>query len=345
MTTVVEGAKASSLRRIPPAGAYDFQWGFATYPNQAMAKRRAEDDARHRLVRKLEKAHDRSKVNVMQHIDTSYYEPRYDTATGVACVLAIFPKTALSTVDKTIAQRSKQLDVVLDEMAKEAREAVGSEAVRLGDPRWGRTGRGPGPIGNALNNRAARALTRAGVKQNVKLNDRVLRFQLDREGDQCSATPYLQTKDGGFSALKAVAFHPIAVGETTCRPVGNDFLDDAAIGLVEGHRPGIGGLTVELEVDTYGGMLCAGQPYELAVVTNEPAYVHLYSVTEEGKVLLSYVPEDPIGGRWPVSPKPMAIDLERGAEYRLVAVAVPVREGKKALDDRAPEPGRAPCRV
>lgn len=331
-------------RRTPPAGTYDFQWGFSTHPDPAMAKRQAEQEARHRLIAKLSKAHAAVTVRVLQkHIDTSYFEPEYDPQYKQACVLAILPHESLKGVSDEIKGHSESLDNLLEVVAQEVRKAAGQAKVHMASPRWGSTGRGAGLIGYAVSTRLEAAVSKAGVNLTPNPRSWELRLKLDRDGEQCRATAWLGSSQG-YIAMTSVIFHPSAVGEGSCRPPGNDFLDDAAIGLTEGKRPGSGGLTVDLEIGAIGGMLCPGRPYDLTVVTSAPAYVHIYSVTEEGKVFLGWAPEQPISGRWTVDPRPMALSMERGAEYRLVVVAVPVGSGAEALDRASPDPGQGAAR-
>ncbi len=129
-----------------------------------------------------------------------------------------------------------------------------------------------------------------------------------------------------------IVFPPKSVGCGECRsPQEETFVSDRKMGLFRGTKRGVDGLTVHLEAPVHDGTLCEGMPFQMRVTTNRPARIRIYSVAEDGTVLMGWT-SDGLVSDW--TPKEaMAMRLPFGKEYRLMAVATATDNANPALLD------------
>lgn len=132
-------------------------------------------------------------------------------------------------------------------------------------------------------------------------------------GQVCSASalPPLSLLDVKASATLLKSDLPVSL------------VSDEVLGLTKGRRVGGTSLQATLAV-TFGDtqLLCPGESVELKVRTSAPAFVRIYSVSCDGRVLLADNPDQPVDGVVVVSKATNAFDIGQGS-YGLVLVAVP----------------------
>jgi len=93
-----------------------------------------------------------------------------------------------------------------------------------------------------------------------------------------------------------------------------------------------------VDAPTRDGMLCEGEPFELTLTATAPAWIRVYSVAEDGRVLLGWISERPVR-RWTPTDRPVAVQLPGNQGYRILAVAVPAALGRAAFGDALPPSG------
>ena len=136
-------------------------------------------------------------------------------------------------------------------------------------------------------------------------------------------------------------FDPRIFGRATCTPPTETFLSDNRIGgLQDGARSGKDGLAVTLDLigQETPSVLCEGTEFRLVVdVTRGPAWVRIYSLAEDGTVMLDWASKSPIKDRWFTDPA-IPIRLPPNARYRILAVAVPESLDRNGFGTVKPPP-------
>lgn len=179
------------------------------------------------------------------------------------------------------------------------------------------------------------------AKRGSKEWDYELVGELTLQGTGCAlALSYARKGQQSLVPLGAVSFHPKAIGLTECRPPKATAASDDTMGLENGKRSGSGGLELQLDAPINDGMLCEGDKFAWHVEASQPAFVRIYSVADDGRVLLGWQSPAAVTS-WQPTEASMAIPIrmEGNVEYRLVAIAVPEALGREGFGDAVPPPG------
>ena len=295
------------------------------------------DDARRRLRQALVGAFSPAEVEVIEaDIDTTWIEPVYDPLTRGACAIALVRKSDKIPV---LSRHVKTLDAALGRLADEVFGVMSPKERRapriaIEPPTWS-SGHDGGDLGFQLVPQIEAAFRDSKATFGGKKPTHTLGGTIGTAGGGCRYTPRLRVRHGaGWRTLTPIDFHPLALGQTRCDPPspGGGFMSDRKLGLDGGQRQGSTGLEIMFEVGDRAGMMCAGQPFEPWVAVSQPAFIRLYSVAEDGRVLAAraWSPAEEIDGGWR-GQKGTVVLLPGNARYRLVAVAVPSGMGQGAF--------------
>lgn len=286
-------------------------------------------------------------------IDTAWIRPTSRCAEGVceACAVALARKRGVGADDAVgnlKAGLEAKLVPFLQEVTGQANGGASLPVVRVVPPTWPGSMTASdagkmmftqvwGTLGECLPKVGKAALAKAGSKE----WDYELVGELTLQGTGCAlALSYGKRGQQALVPLGAVPFHPKAIGLTECRPPKATAASDDKMGLVNGKRPGSGGLELQLDAPINDGMLCEGDKFAWHVEASQPAFVRIYSVADDGRVLLGWQSPTAVTS-WQPSETSMAIPIrmEGNVEYRLVAVAVPEALGRDGFGDAVPPPG------
>lgn len=342
----VKGTHAlDCLADLPPYAFWARNQGWGSGSNASTALAAAVQDARRRLMD--ERGRDLSaieKQELARAIDTSYYRPKSRCRGGSceACAVAIVQSTKLGP---SLGEAGWQL-------ADALRTCVGTFCgqfsgrqklrVRVSAPVWA-DGRSAEKMGPALAMQLKGALGGANdagapelvfVGQHGGRVDVTLGGELSQHADGCSLVlRYRIEGEDYWHYLEPATFHPRALALRDCRPPPETFVSDSRMGLEQGERTGSGGLRFEaVEAPIVDGRLCEGSAFVPKVRLNQRAWLRVYSVTSDGRVMLGWVSDKAVT-RWsPKSDNPaVPIRMDDDQQYRIVFVAVPEDAGPEGF--------------
>lgn len=290
------------------------------------------------------------------NIDTAWVTPKTRCQRGVceACAVAFVRKTGVSA-EQAVAELKQGLDGrlarFLDDLASgriaAQRGAAKTPRVRVAVPLWPGS-QTAGEAGKLMYTHLWASLGECGpnssrvplCKDGADDWDVELTGELTREGTGCAlALGYSLKGESSVYPLGSVPFHPKAIGLMECQPPEVTFASDEKMGLRNGRKRGSGGLNVTLEAPTDGGLMCEGVAFNWRVTVSAPAYVRIYSVADDGRVMVAWENPEPVT-TWEPAPNARALPLRLGenVHYRLVAVAVPASLGADGFGQRVPGP-------
>ena len=213
-------------------------------------------------------------------------------------------------------------------LAGRIRAEAGRRKIRIDAPVWSASGCVAGEIGAALSGRIGNALGAPGGPTLVASGPADLQISLDLAviADTLTVAAWIGAPGGPRTAIAGFTvpaslfdLEPAEAG--ACR-------GRLALGVPEVAAGKVRAVTVD--VDTTGGLLCEKQPTRARIGVDQPSWVRVYSVLDDGTAWQV----------WPVTPGEGRVDRElalgplegailpghRGDES-LVAVAVPLADG------------------
>ena len=323
---------------FPPFGQYRLRIGYGLGSTEVEARQSAAAEAT-RLVAEQECLRRSAPAcrEVKARTKVPWGEPRArqsGAGSWEACVAAIAPASGIgeadgdssARLDQALAGRVRALVAELDVPAE-------GLPVRLDGAFWlGLDGRAAGELGASLlvhlkaALREVRGLAIALVRRPGEV---LLRAEVARAGAACKLGLLYQPPGGDvWRSLGGIDFEPGAVGARDCRPPDESLITDGHLGLDRGRRVGSDGLSVLLAAPLRDGRLCDGETYDWTAHVSRPAWVRVYSVTDDARVQLGWASEGPVT-EW--TRTAVAVQLPGGHEYRLVAVAVPAEAGARGF--------------
>jgi len=340
--------------RFPEYGTYRLERGYATGDTEAEARRAAEEDARSRLLHTLASAvSPAERSQLARAISTTWQSPvAWRSVSGgfEACALAIVAssgvavrmRAASDAFDAAVMDRARKLAAALaPALAPAHASAQGALQLSLPPPSWA-DGSSAHELGENVHLRL-----RAGLLQHPALRmldsgneawAAEVRSKLATAASGCMLLLEYRARKGGWQALETVKFSPIALGLTDCSSPPQTAISDGRMGLVRGERAGGQGLTVQLHAPTRQGMLCEGEQFSITATASSPAWIAIYSIAEDGRLLFGWRSETALQ-RWAPKPRAVALRLASGQRYRIVAVALPASTGPRFADHGLPPPG------
>ena len=92
---------------------------------------------------------------------------------------------------------------------------------------------------------------------------------------------------------------------------------------------GVHNLKINIRIPSVRGMICNGEQKNFSVYINpQPAWIRIYSVAEDGRMVLGWVSETPMQ-LW--QPEAVFVGLPGCDRYKIIAVAVPSFLGKNGF--------------
>ncbi len=328
-------------------------YGRATVEVDAIAM--AQQEARKNLLRWAgARLTDSDKLELEAAIDTTWVKPSSRCIEGVceACAVALARRSGPTMEEAVAALKTglkERLVRFLQDVPKAGKGSQSSNMrVRVAVPLWpdSQTAGEAGSLmftqiwsslGDCLPQVGSVPLAKPGSPD----WDVELAGELTLEGGGCAlALSYYRRGETTLTPLGIVPFQPKAIGLRECNPPAQTYTSDSRMGLRSGRKEGSGGLQVRLEAPTHGGLLCEGEKFAWRVEASQPAYVRIYSVADDGRVMLGWESKEPVTV-WEPGPKSMAIPIRMGENlhYRLVAVAVPAGLGAGAFGRAVPPAG------
>ena len=224
---------------------------------------------------------------------------------------------------------------------------AGPVLLRFVPPVWMGDGRTVESFGTAL---AAHVLGELGRFPAIQVVDSTARrwtvelsVMVSPQGDGCTLLlQHRGRRDAGVSTLPVFKFDARAFGEVECKPAPETFISDRRMGLTDGRRNGSSGLRVDLVSDAgQNGTICEGELFSVTLTANEPAWFRVYSVADDGRVLMDW---SSISAETRWTPKDSAIALRLPGEQRsrMVAVAVPKKLGADGFGSKVDALVRTP---
>ncbi len=323
----------------PPEGAWRVERGYARAATASAAEEEAQAKARRQLVDAVAAPlTPQERAEVEAHVDTSWQPVRVREAAGgfEACAVAIVRQRDVS---ERLRRLSGDLDAQLKERAASLAAGLGAKGlVRADIPLWD-DGTPADALGREMHLRwlGAVGLPVAGPTDTAWTAQ--VRGQLGRGGgDTCRLQLFWQRRGKpGWLPLEPVSFNPMAVGLQSCAPPAEGALSDARLGLDAGSRPGSGGLELRLESPPRHDLLCDGERFSVVAEASADAWVRVYSVAEDGRVLLGWASDKPVRRFAPADPA-VGVRLPGNQRDRMIAVAIPANLGPGAFAGLPTEP-------
>ena len=331
-------------------GAWIYNRGWGTGADGATARKGAMADARRRLEERIDKiAHlsDAEKGTWKARIN-EWKEPHAFRRGDhwEACAVVYLRTDALDDLTRrSMEDFEEQLRArIKDFVGKLGAQHAGPVLLRFVPPVWMDDGRAVESFGTAL---AAQVLGELGRFPKIQVVDPSARrwtvelsVMVSPRGDGCTLLlQHRGKRDAGVSTLPVFRFDARAFGEVECRPAPETFISDRRMGLINGRRNGSSGLRVDLVSDAgRDGTICEGELFSVTLTASEPAWFRVYSVADDGRVLLDWSSDSALR-RW--TPKEGAIALRLPGEQRsrMVALAVPEKLGVGGFGSKVPPAG------
>lgn len=315
----------------PPVG-YEYEVGFGSGRTEAEARANALDDATHRLLDKVCAGLPPARCDGIRRTIRPWKADAYDRRSKTACAVVAFPKDVLRQME----EEKRRLEEDLALMALEV-VAHGEETLHHQAPIW-KSGCGAAAIGEYLQTVLDGNLGRGGIAlvrdEGQARAHRIpcLRLELAPGSSDVTVTGYVRRPGAlGETAVPGPGFalDLFGVGKDE---VGN-CLDDYTLGLDGGHRVGLGGLTVQVDLPGGRNLFDDGELIEPTIHVDRPAKVRVFSVLPDGRAWLI----------WPASGEGLIRDgtvslgegmvLETGlGDERIVAVAIAADASFGAFD-------------
>ncbi len=307
--------------------------GYGKGEDPSVARQRAQAQARKLLQDQVREARGAA-VAREAALSLENQPGHYDPIRKEACAVAVLD---LDRLGRRTAKARDALKTRLKELAQQVKPLLKHKGLKVEFPIWSQRSQI-----EALGRRLQPLLVGAfvGVKLGGKRSSKLLGL-LSASGADCVLQPLLQGyKEESKQALSPIYFAPAALGLADCKPPPPSIVSDDNLGLEFGQRGGQGGLEIKLEVALRGEMVCPMDPLPILVESNQPAWLRLYSVADNGQTMLGWASEAPLR-RWRIEDA-LAVRL-RGQRYRLVAVGIPAVMGADGFGARAPGPPAAHC--
>ena len=318
------------LADLPPFGTWARNQGWGSGPDISSAMSNADRDARQRLLD--EKGRDLSSIEKQElgrAIDTTFSRPKYRCGGGrcEACAVAIVQKDKLGP---SLLDAGRQFTEALQSCVGtfcgkfEDRRTL---RVRVSAPVWddGRSAERLGPMLAVSLKGALSGAGASGLPGLVFLGngggraDVTLGGDLSQHANGCAlALRYKIEGESYWHYFEQVTFHPRALAQRDCRPPPETFVSDGRVGLEQGERIGSSGLRFEaIDAPVVDGRMCEGKEFRFSTRLNEPAFVRIYSLADDGKVLLGWRSDGAVTD-WSPEDAAVPIRMAGGQQYRIV---------------------------
>jgi len=330
-------------------GAWIYNRGWGVGADGVTAKKSAMADARRRLEERIDKIAHLSKPEkgTWKSRINEWKEPHAFRRGDLweACAVVYLRTDALDGLTRgSVKDFEEQLRVRIEEFVRKIGARAGPVLLRFVPPAWMNDGRAVESFGPAL---AAQILGELGRFPAIQVVDPTakrwtveLSAMVSPRGDGCTLLLQHQgRRDAGVSTLPVFRFDARAFGEVECWPAPETYISDSRMGLINGRRIGSSGLRVELVSDAgRDGTLCEGELFSVTLTASEPAWFRVYSVADNGRVLMGWSSESALR-RWTPKEGTIALRLPGEQRSRMVALAVPEKLGAGGFGSKVPPAG------